>query len=47
MKVTIGDAIAAQVISTRDKAKKTNKTEDWLKYEALRRLLPLRERHKY
>ena len=46
MKTTIGDAIASQAIMVREKAKRTDKEEDWEKYEFLRRLLPLRQRHK-
>jgi hypothetical protein len=45
--MTIGQALANQVISAREKAEKTGKAEDWKAYMALRSLLPRRIRYRY
>lgn len=45
--MTIGQAIAAQVVSARQKAEMSGKAEDWKSYHALRALLPRRIRYRY
>jgi hypothetical protein len=45
--MTIGQAIAAQVVSAHEKAEKSGKAEDWKSYHALRALLPRRIRYRY
>jgi len=45
--MTIGQALAGQVISAREKAERSGKAEDWKVYQALRALLPRRIRYRY
>lgn len=45
--MTIGQALALQIISAREKAKKSGKAEDWKSYQSLRQLLPRRIRYRY
>jgi len=45
--MTIGQALASQVIAARQKAERTGKAGDWKSYMALRQLLPRRIRYRY